>query len=105
MLDELHLQLAGCVPRLLHAPLSDGIVRIVEDHYPAEPRNHLLQKLEALRLETRTKRAVDAREPPARLPEALGEGEGNRISPGVEHNRDRLCSPLDRKRHRGADRI
>src|SRR5882724_5864412 len=105
MLDELHLQLAGCVPRLLHAPLSDRIAGIVEHHDSAEPRDHLLQKLEALRRETRVKRAVDAREPPSTLPEALDKAKGDGITTGVEHNRDSLGSALDRERGRGAYRI
>src|SRR6266481_4644370 len=103
MLDELHLQLAGCVPRGLRAPLCDEIVRIVKHHHPAEPRNHLLQNLQALRGEIR-KPAVDARESPSGLPEALDEAQGDRITTGVEHNGHSLCSSLDRKRDRAAHR-
>src|SRR5690349_17928266 len=105
MRDQLQLQLAGCVPRLRHAPLSDRIVRVVEHHNPAKPRHYLLEKLEALRREVRSKPAVDACEPSSRLPETLHEPEGDRITTGVEHNRDSLCSLLDRESHRGADGI
>src|SRR3984893_11458337 len=102
MLDELHLQLAGRIPRELYVPLSGAIVRIVKHHDPPEPRNHLLQKLEALGREIR-KPPVDARESPARLPEALDEAKRDWISPGVEHDGNRLRSLLDGKRHRAAD--
>jgi hypothetical protein len=69
-LDELHLELAGCIARDLHGLLSGGVIRAVERHDPAEPRNHLLQKLELLRREVR-KPAVDARESPSGFPDAL----------------------------------
>src|SRR5712692_1436431 len=104
MLDELQLQLARRIPRLLHAPLSDEIVWIVEDHYPAEPRNHLLQKLEALRREIRNP-AVDARESASRLPEALDEARSDGIGTDIEHNGDSLRNPFDCECDRGGDRI
>src|SRR5438128_8654126 len=102
MLDELDLQLAGRIPRELHVPRRDAIVPIVKHHDPAEPRNHLLQKLEALGREIR-KPPVDARESPARLPEALDEAKRDWIRPGVEHDGNRLRRLLGRKRHGAAD--
>ena len=99
-LDELQLELAGCIARDLHGLLSAGVVRAVERHDPAEPRNHLLQQLEALRREGRDL-AVDARETSAGLPEALDETDGYRIGPGIEHDWDALRSPLGRESDRG----
>ncbi len=104
MLDELHLQLAGCVPRALYVLLRYVIDWIVKRHHPAEPRNYLLQKLEALRREFRAP-VVGARESPSGLPEALDEAERDWIATDVEHNGDSLCSPLDHERDRGGHRI
>src|SRR6266851_4077901 len=104
MLDEFHLQPAGCVPRDLHAQLSREIGRVVKGHDPAEPWNHLLQELEALPREFR-RPAEGARESPARLPEALDEAAGDWIITGVEHNGDSLGSPFDHERNPGTQRI
>src|SRR5437660_12902268 len=104
MLDEFHLQPAGCVPRDLHAQLSREIGRVVKGHDPAEPWNQPLQELEALPREFR-RPAEGARESPARLPEALDEAAADWLINGGEHNGDGLASPSDHARNAGTQRI
>src|SRR5439155_13260488 len=61
-------------------------------------------EFETLRPEVR-ELAVDARESPSGLAEALDEADGHRIRPDVEHDRDALRRPLGGESDRGCERV
>ena len=87
--DKLEAHLLCGFPRKLGGLDAGTKAGIVEDHYPAELRNHLFENFHALGGEVGAW-MVDTREPPPRPRETIHESNNDRIGPGAEDDRD-LC--------------
>ena len=101
---ELNVETARRIPLRTGHFLGEWVAQVVEIGDPLDRGNHLLQKLEAFRHQRRNP-AVDTRQSPPGIPEALYETKAHGIGTRIKDDGDILCRTLDSDCDRSGNRI